>query len=621
VSSRFFRTLPLLVATVTLWLAGPEALPPALIALLLLASLALGPRIPADAPTQRLASLVVLILVIAGIRAAGIAVHGGPRLGAFAFGCALAPLTVAAMRLHLKAPDGGHVFTLMLGFVAMMACGATRLGPLYGALVASYLAAMISALRFEDAARVPAHRVPRRAALVGALIVALACLFTVGASLVLGPMQRYAQQRMQESFEDYMLARAAFTDSMHLGRMTRLLLSNRVVMRVRGPRVDRLRGAVLDRYDGRRWFREAGGAPSVVSVGRGPLAGSDVVEIRRIGDQSDRLFLPYDLAALATATGAVESDGYGIARQRDREGDAIAWLRIGPRAVLPVAPAGKSDLGLSSEIAGPLHRLAREWTAGARTRDEALRALEHHLRSEFTYSLSSTRERGLDPILDFLYVHRVGHCEYFASAMALMARTLGIPTRVVTGYRVAERNPYLGHYVVRERNAHAWIEAWLPERGWVTYDPTPMAELPQDAPSDESGASAIVELFAAGAGRVEDWLAERTIGELSIAAVLGLVVFAIVRALGARKADRARGPSRALAFSAPLDAYLAFEARLAKSGHRREPSEPLERFAARVPEGPGRLVLRYARLRYGGRAEAGDDARIEAELRAAAEAE
>ncbi len=617
-TARLVRTLPLFIAAFTLWRAGPEPLPSALIALLLFAAMAAGPKLPLDKPTQRLASLVVLILVIAGVRAAGIPARSAVRLGAFAFGAGLAPLCVAALRLSIVKPDWGYVFTLMLGFCTMLACGATPLGPLYGMLVASYLAAMIAALRADDPARRSGGRVPRRAAAVGVAIVLMACAFTIGAALVLRPIQQYAQSRVNDSFQDYMLARVSFSDSMQLGRMTRLLQSNRVVLRLRGPRVDRLRGAVLDRYDGRRWLREGGGAPVAVAVPRGPLVGVDVVEIRKVGDDSDRLFLPFELAELATSA-ALQTDGHGIARMSREPREGIAWLRAGPRAALPIGPAGEVDLDVLPEVVVPLQRLARAWTDGAHTQAEALWLIERRLKSDFSYSLSSKRKTKRDPIVDFLFEERTGHCEYFASAMALLARTVGIPTRVVTGYRVAEHNPLLGHYVVRERNAHAWVEAWLPERGWVTYDPTPTAELHHNEPFEESGVTALSELFAAGAGRVEDWLAERTVGELSLAAIAGLVIFGIVRALGARARARthALGTSAALSFSSPLDAYVSFESRLARSGHRREPNESLETFAERVPARDRGLVLRYARARYGKE----DDERIEVELRAALEGE
>ena len=72
-------------------------------------------------------------------------------------------------------------------------------------------------------------------------------------------------------------------------------------------------------------------------------------------------------------------------------------------------------------------------------------------------------------------MRRKGHCEYFASAMAVMLRTLGIPSRLVTGFQGGVLNPISGWSVVRASDAHAWVEAWIPGRGWMTFDPTPAA--------------------------------------------------------------------------------------------------------------------------------------------------
>jgi hypothetical protein len=73
----------------------------------------------------------------------------------------------------------------------------------------------------------------------------------------------------------------------------------------------------------------------------------------------------------------------------------------------------------------------------------------------------------------FLFERKKGHCEYFATSMAIMLRTLNIPARVVNGFRGGEYNDVTGNYIVRESNAHSWVEVYFPEFGWVTFDPTP----------------------------------------------------------------------------------------------------------------------------------------------------
>ena len=78
-----------------------------------------------------------------------------------------------------------------------------------------------------------------------------------------------------------------------------------------------------------------------------------------------------------------------------------------------------------------------------------------------------------DPVLHFLFESKAGHCEYFASAMVLLLRTLGIPSRVVGGYAGGEWNEMGRNYLVRSSDAHTWVEVWIRERGWVPFDPTP----------------------------------------------------------------------------------------------------------------------------------------------------
>ncbi len=108
--------------------------------------------------------------------------------------------------------------------------------------------------------------------------------------------------------------------------------------------------------------------------------------------------------------------------------------------------------------------------------------LEQHLLTQYAYTLDFLGRSGESPIEDFLFVYKSGHCELFATAMVLMLRSQGIPARLVTGFLGAELNPIEGYYVVRQQNAHAWVEAYTPSRGWRIYDPTPPDGRPTVAP-------------------------------------------------------------------------------------------------------------------------------------------
>jgi hypothetical protein len=81
-------------------------------------------------------------------------------------------------------------------------------------------------------------------------------------------------------------------------------------------------------------------------------------------------------------------------------------------------------------------------------------------------------ERTADPLANFLFVRRRGHCEYFASAMTVMLRSIGVPARLATGFESGAYSRLTGQWVMRASDAHAWVEAWLPGRGWTTFDPT-----------------------------------------------------------------------------------------------------------------------------------------------------
>jgi transglutaminase-like putative cysteine protease len=101
-------------------------------------------------------------------------------------------------------------------------------------------------------------------------------------------------------------------------------------------------------------------------------------------------------------------------------------------------------------------------------------AIELHLRTKYGYTLEMAAG-GPDPVADFLFRVRQGHCEYFASAMTLMLRSIGIPARPVNGFLGGEYNDVSHQYVVRGSDAHTWVEVYFPGHGWATFDPTPSA--------------------------------------------------------------------------------------------------------------------------------------------------
>ncbi|MCA9098221.1 MAG: transglutaminase domain-containing protein, partial [Planctomycetaceae bacterium] len=155
----------------------------------------------------------------------------------------------------------------------------------------------------------------------------------------------------------------------------------------------------------------------------------------------------------------------------------------------------------SLEISPDLHRLTtKAWEIVGREPDKESQSFNPRLRNRFRLSEDESRRRAeklrnylgdnpeytyrlgapvvdpaLDPVEDFVLNRKAGHCEYFASALALMLRSVNIPSRVVTGFKGGISNEEDLSLTILQRHAHAWVEAYVGNR-WVTYDPTPAAE-------------------------------------------------------------------------------------------------------------------------------------------------
>ena len=143
------------------------------------------------------------------------------------------------------------------------------------------------------------------------------------------------------------------------------------------------------------------------------------------------------------------------------------------RLAANTAPAGMDEYLKLPPLDVRIAKLAEEITAAAPSNYEKAIALEHYLATHFGYTLELPNRVPHDPLANFLFERKHGHCEYFASSMAVMLRSLRIPSRIVTGFRGGEFNDLTGQYVVRASDAHSWVEAYFPGSGWISFDPTP----------------------------------------------------------------------------------------------------------------------------------------------------
>ncbi len=313
-------------------------------------------------------------------------------------------------------------------------------------------------------------------------------------------------------------AESGFAEEVTLGASTMLSASRRVVMTVAleggqlaGGQPLRLRGAVLDRYEGSgHWVSNptrdirpittstAGPLP----LGPVPRAGPLITQHVELLEPGHTLFAAWAPVALSTdkpghfafdtaltirSTGAGRHRSYTVRSDPDPDDATMRALYDGladppDRAVPRSIPAQVRDLardllrgrGLSS--APPATLAARD-----EFRIAAARLFTDHLRSgRFTYT-TDLRDVVIrpdqDPIAQFLFETHRGHCEYYASALAALCLSAGVPARLVTGFVALEYDEGAGHYIVRAANAHAWVEVLTGERRWTTFDPTPPGTL------------------------------------------------------------------------------------------------------------------------------------------------
>jgi transglutaminase-like putative cysteine protease len=164
--------------------------------------------------------------------------------------------------------------------------------------------------------------------------------------------------------------------------------------------------------------------------------------------------------------------------------DSKAAKSTGPPTVVSKQPALAPALQTFYTAGGgdeEVRTLALEVTAGQEGYHQKVAAIVAYLRMNYLYSLKPGIAEDGNQLHHFLFVSRKGYCSYFAFAMALMCRSIGIPARVAVGFYVDPRSEVLNFYEVRAFQAHAWVEVWFGDLGWLEFDPT--SEIP--APGED----------------------------------------------------------------------------------------------------------------------------------------
>ena len=315
------------------------------------------------------------------------------------------------------------------------------------------------------------------------------------------------------------VAMAGFSDGVKLGGHGVIKTDKRVVMRVKvdtayeGRKAPYVywRGVAFDEYDNGQWRRTKQSPPSrrVVTFWNGLeqhhlLYGepshthADMRSRMQRGIRQDIYLEPfgYDVLFGAAMPSTFEfKSKWGKKSPRTDRNDEIRFSHTAGvkytvysqtsrpaarllRAASPDVPSGFNVyLQIPEDISQRVRELAVNITSNAHSNYDKMVALEQWLKSTLGYTLVMKSPGDLEPIEYFLFQRKKGHCEYFSSALAIMGRAVGVPTRNVNGFLGGEWNEYDNYIAVRAGDAHSWTEAYFPGAGWVTFDATPAAQV------------------------------------------------------------------------------------------------------------------------------------------------
>ena len=462
-----------------------------------------------------------------------------------------------------------------------------------------------------------------------------------------GPLWHMPQERR---------AATGIGDEMSPGDISRLVRDDSIAFRAEfagepPPPAQRYwRGPVMWFTSGRRW--RAGHLPSDDTGYTG--LGEPVRYAVTLEPSQQRWLFALDLPASAPRDVELTPDFQLVSARpitERRRYEATSYTDYRATGLSP--PQRRSGLQLPGRVSERVRELAAGWRDVAGS-DRAVvdLALAHFREQPFVYTLTPPL-LGTDPVDEFLFETRRGFCEHYATSFTLLMRLAGIPARVVAGYQGGQENPFGGYFVVRQSDAHAWAEVWLPDSGWTRVDPT-AAVAPErveqaiDASSEALDAvefrglagtyslslreqfefvvdavNATWDLWVLGYGAarqlevlsqlglgIDDWRGITLALGLAVAALLPLIGWSIMR--GPRPP---RDPVARL--------YRSFCDRLARRGLARAAYEAPQRYATRVAtrrpdlaEAVAGITDLYVGLRYRPGAAAGDLAALRRRVRA-----
>jgi protein-glutamine gamma-glutamyltransferase len=447
-------------------------------------------------------------------------------------------LFVMLLRLFSARRDRDFYFLAVLSFLMLLAASvltvdSTFLFAFAGFMLVGVVTFILMEMRSSSArATIRARpstdaRVPRQMGFwLAAAAPGFVCFMLLTGAAIFFVLPRFSSTYLSAYASSGGIA-TGFSDHVQLGQIGEIQQSGSPVMHIQidgdqhGAFDLKWRGVTLNLFNGTAWsnpheqhfVRRLGGRFILATQATPPIAPA-VIHYRVLMEPvaSSVFFLAPMPLTLEGNYQVVSTDGGGAVFDPDPEHPVNSYearSNIAQPTPAQLRAASENyppevllnDLQMPGTLDARIARLAEQITASQTNNYDKAAAIEGYLRANFKYTLQLPRTLNRDPLAAFLFERKQGHCEYFASSMAIMLRSVGIPSRVVNGFRTGEFNDLTSQYLVRASDAHSWVEAFFPGYGWISFDPTPPAPL-----HARSGWSRVALYLDAAASFWREWI-------------------------------------------------------------------------------------------------------------------
>ena len=409
-------------------------------------------------------------------------------------------LFLELVKLYQEKTDRDYFYMIVLSFLKILAASSLTIDMTFVITLVLFLVALVSTLMSFDMYR--SERKAEYQAQAFAMPLGGISVWATAWILLTGIVLFFLIPRVGTGYfsraTNPSLLLSGFTENVDLGQIGNVKLSAALVMRAkllsgRPESSVKWRGISLDAFNGKSWYKTRRAHRPIATATRGSFT---IAPMDNSGNQvryqilleplaTTALFAPHRVRFVKGTFPDLEVDSdeaiyTRLPALRRIQYEVLSEIPSVPRILAAanrdeVIPPEIRDryLQLPTDLDPGVRDLGSQITARAVTTSDKAAAVEQYLKANYRYTLELTWTPGDQPVSMFLLKAKEGYCEHFATGMAILLRAVGVPTRIVNGFLMGEYNPVDSSYIIRQSDAHSWVEVYVPGSGWIEYDPTP----------------------------------------------------------------------------------------------------------------------------------------------------